>query len=196
MTAILRKKSAHVWSRDEHDWYVEPVWTDDRLFEVEGFRGPILDPACGEGRIVHAAHRACLIAYGSDIIQRSKEFEAFDFLRDDYPLAGHDCIVDIVSNPPYGVADRFVDLAVERASGTVAMLLPAVWHLGDRRSRRLEAMPLRRIWFLTPRPSLAPGAVARGMSIGGGTRDFAWYVFVKGFRGHPEVRWLHREAAA
>lgn len=193
-----REKASHVWARDEHDWYVEPVWTADRLFAVENFKGPLLDPACGEGRIVHAAHRAGLVAHGSDIVLRAPGFSGgFDFLDEEYQRAYHNCIVDIVSNPPYKSADEFVRTAIRRASGKIAMLLPAVWHLGDKRSRWLERAPLRRIWFLTPRPSLAPGAgVSAGMAVGGGTKDFAWYVFLKGFDGHPEVRWLHRDRDA
>ena len=76
----------------------------------------------------------------------------------------------------------------------IALLLPATWHLGDKRSRRLEELPLRRIWFLTPRPSMPPGAmILAGMKPGGGREDFAWYVFLRGYDGHPEARWLRRD---
>jgi beta-xylosidase len=66
----------------------------------------------------------------------------------------------------------------------VALLLPATWHLGDKRSRWLETTPLRRIWCLTPRPSMPPGAVIlAGETPGGGTQDFAWYVWLRGYDG-------------
>jgi hypothetical protein len=38
------------------------------------------------------------------------------------------------------------------------MLLPATWLQGDKRSRWLETTALARVLFITPRPSMPPGA--------------------------------------
>ena len=61
----------------------------------------------------------------------------------------------------------------------------------------LQALPLRRIWLLTPRPSMPPGSVIlRGEKPGGGKMDFCWIVFEQGYEGRPEIGWLHRDGAA
>jgi hypothetical protein len=39
----LRKRESHLWQRDEHDWYIEPIWCSARLFEAEKFEGGIWD---------------------------------------------------------------------------------------------------------------------------------------------------------
>lgn len=191
MEAALREQRSHVWARDPDDWYVEPAWTAERLFQVEPFVGRIWDPACGIGTIVKAAQAFGYDAAGSDKIARSECcVSPMDFLDQVITLGEN-----IVCNPPFGIAQRFVELALQRAAYKVAMLLPSDWLHGDKRSRWLEGTPLYRVWFLTPRPSMPPGRVIQaGLKPGGGKEDFAWFVWLKGFDGQPSVRWLRKNA--
>jgi hypothetical protein len=102
---------------------------------------------------------------------------------------------NITSNPPFDVAEKFVEKALKLAERKVAMFLPANWVQGDKRSRWLAGTPLRRVWFITPRPSMPPGHVlAAGGKPGNGTTDYAWFVWLRGYDGAPEVRWLRRDA--
>ena len=194
-----RAKAAHVWARDPHDWYVEPEWVSKRLFEEESFEGGVLDPACGSGRIVRAAEAAGLVAFGTDLIEREGGcVGSWDFLSGDYPrellmAEAYGPCENTVSNPPFKDAERFVRIALAITPRKVAMLLPISWLNGDKRSRWLETTPLRRVWIITPRPSMPPGAViAAGHKPGQGTQDFAWFVFLRGYDGRPEIRWLRR----
>ena len=58
----------------------------------------------------------------------------------------------------------------------------------------LQAMPLRHIYLLTPRPSMPPGKwIAAGNKPGGGTQDFCWLLFERDYEGEPQIRWLHRD---
>lgn len=188
------KLNAHLWERHPDDWYVEPSWCSERLFAVEPFTGNIVDPACGIGRIVDAARRAGLSALGMDKVSRSIACEhESDFLNASL-RATEQRVDNIVSNPPFRHAQRFVARALARAERKVAMLLPSTWVHGDERSRWLAGTPLRRVLFITPRPSMPPGPViAAGMKPGGGTADFAWYVWHQGFDGKPELGWLRRD---
>lgn len=189
----LRKRESNLWAREANDWYVEPLWTSARLFAEEPFTGSVYDPACGGGNIVKAAIGAGLNAYGSDLIDRGFPSESIpptpcDFLESVTPR------INIVSNPPFAVAEQFVSRALLLASAKVAMLLPANWVQGDKRSRWLESTPLYRVWFITPRPSMPPGqAIAAGQKPGNGTTDYAWFVWLKGFDGAPSIRWLRRD---
>lgn len=201
MDALAIPKNAHLWERHPQDWYVEPAWVDVRLFAVEQFVGGILDPACGLGRIVCAARLAGHHAVGSDLERRTEGFMyALDFLSGDYPYqmlipeAGGE-LENIVSNPPFGVADQFVKLSLERAPRKVAMLLPTKWANSMARGKWLETTPLRRVWFIGPRPSMPPGpAIIAGEKPGNGTVDFSWFVWERGYRGKPELGWLRRSA--
>lgn len=185
----LRKKKSLLWERDTNDWYVEPEWCSVRLFEAEAFEGRIWDPACGSGRILKAAKALGLPCIGTDLIGRGCGGRR-DFMKAQTRSA------NIVSNPPFGIAMQFVSRALELADRKVAMLLPANWVQGDKRGRWLAGSPLRRVWFISPRPSMPPGAaIAAGERPGNGTTDYAWFVWLKGYDGYPEIRWLHRDAA-
>ena len=185
------KLNAHLWDRHPEDWYIEPSWTSERLFAVESFLGEVCDPACGSGRILASAEKASYQIRGFDLVQRSsyctrvENFLNFSAYRLD----------NIVSNPPFGIAQQFVQHALAMADRKVAMLLPTKWVQGDKRSRWLETTPLRRVLFLAPRPSMPPGPVIEaGISPGGGKEDFAWFIWHIGFDGKPECGWLRKTA--
>jgi hypothetical protein len=183
----LRKRDSHLWARDEHDFYIEPEWCSQRLFEVETFKGKIWDPACGIGRIPDAAAAARHALDESDLVDRGRGYQ-LDFLKSGAVAA------NIVSNPPFSVAEEFVAKALTLAERTVAMLLPTKWIQGEKRARWLRTTPLRRVWFLCPRPSMPPGAVIlAGEKPDGGREDFAWFVLERGYAGCPEIGWLHRD---
>jgi hypothetical protein len=189
----LRKRESHLWIRHPEDFYVEPEWCSARLFEEEQFYEGILDPACGIGRIVMAAKAAGFGARGADIVRRLAPTEfPFLFTHGDF-LRSHPRAPNIVCNPPFGIAEKFVSHALSLASRKVAMLLPANWIQGDKRSRWLETTPLHRVWFVTPRPSMPPGpAIMAGQKPGNGTTDYAWFVWKKDYDGRAEVRWLRK----
>lgn len=184
-----RERKSHIWDRDPHDWYVEPEWCSLRLFREERFQDGIHDPAAGIGTIIGAAVQSDLRTDGADIIVRAECVVQADFLA--RPIYYRR--LNIVSNPPFKIAEPFVRKALDVAVRKVAMLLPAKWALGDKRSRWLETTPLKRVLFLTPRPSMPPGAVIMaGEKPGNGTADFAWFVWEHGYQGRPMIGWLRR----
>ena len=190
MNAPTRKLKAHVWAKDSDSFYVEPSWCSAALFWREQFAFPIWDPACGLGRVVDAARRFGHEARGTDKVKRSEFCQTVvNFLDCDVA-----CSHDIVSNPPLHVANEFVAQALALTVSKVAMLLPATWHCGSKRSAWLKTTPLRRVYALTPRSSMPPGAVIlSGVEPGGGTTDYNWYVWLRGYDGPVELTWLHRD---
>lgn len=190
VSGAKRAKASHIWERDPNDWYVEPEWCSRRLFEVETFDGEILDPACGIGRIVSSARAAGLPTIGADLVDRGAEV---DLIADFMQRRAEAC--NIVSNQPFRIADAFASLALDLAVHKVALLLPVTWMCGARRAAWLATTPLFRVWVLSPRPSMPPGAsILAGVKPGSGTTDFAWFVWLKGFDGVPALLWLRRDA--
>ncbi len=178
------ERRAHIWERETNDWYVEPEWCSIRLFEEEQFGSIVWDPACGSGRIVRAAMRRGYSAVGSDRVIRWDGAVQSDFFEG--------CLFG-ASNPPYGIADEFVQKGC-KISRKACFLLPLAWVAGNTRSKWLSKIGLRTVWILCPRPSMPPGEMAlSGGPVGGGTKDFAWYVFTPGYIGAPEIKWLRRD---
>jgi hypothetical protein len=181
-----RIKRAHVWQRDAEDWYVEPAWVSQRLFDEESFTaGIVWDPACGSGRICKAAQAAGHPVRGSDLVDRGYGQRA-NFLTASPPT----CPFSIVTNPPFKLAARFVLRGLDLGANKVAIVFPV---------RCLNAAHkwltgLCRVWLLTPRPSMPPGNTIRLDENGrGGTVDYCWLVLQPGFQDLPELRWLHRD---
>jgi hypothetical protein len=190
MRGPLRKRESNLWEREANDWYVEPEWCSLRLFEEEKFEGQIHDPACGRGTIVISALKSGMVAAGSDLVDRGWDstLTPHNFLESEHRRD------NIVCNPPFAVAEKFLEKALELAHRKVALLLPANWVQGDKRSRWLQSTPLRCVYFITPRPSMPPGHVLEaGGRPGNGTTDYAWFVWLRGFDGIPEIRWLRRD---
>jgi hypothetical protein len=194
MTALehpdRRPLGAHVWRKDADGFYIEPEWCSARLFAIEPFAGTIWDPCCGTGRIPEAARRAGYSTIATDLVDR--EYRHLDGVGDF--LLSHRRVENIVFNPPFNICDRFVRHALRLASCKVA----AIW-LARRlpAARWLQSTPLRRIYLLTPRPSMPPGhVILSGKKSGGGTQEFVWLVFEHGHVGPPEMRWLYRGPGA
>jgi hypothetical protein len=147
-----RPLAAHIWAKEEHGVYIEPQ-CNERLFEVEKFKGAIWDPACGIGRVAEAARRAGYRTIATDMIDRGypRLDACIDFLCCESPRTQN-----IVCNPPFDICDQFVRRALHLASGKVAM----IW-LARRlnAARWLANTPLACIYLLTPRPSMPPGHV-------------------------------------
>jgi len=188
LPADKRLRRSHIWGRETSDHYVEPTWVSIRLFEVEDFDRSqvLLDPCAGFGRIAEAAKAAGYTVIAADIVDRGYPgCLVQDFLdRKSAPPT-------VVGNPPFNAVEAFARHALELGARNVALLFP-VARLNA--ARWLKELSLRRIWLLTPRPSMPPGyVIARGEKPGGGQTDFAWLIFERGYIGKAEVDWLHRD---
>jgi len=192
MIATSTVKQAHSWNRDIYDFYLEPEWCSKRLFDEELFVGNIADIACGTGRILDAAKAAGYETIGCDLVDRGAR-ENHKFLSMDFRQAVFD-IDNIVSNPPFKDAREFAEFTLRRAKKKIALLLPTIWLHGSARAKWLERTPLRRVLIMSPRPSMPPGEyVLSGQKVGGGTKDFSWFVWVQNYDGRPEIMHLQRD---
>lgn len=188
-----KSRTSHIWARDPDDWYVEPEWCSEALFAAVPFEGKICDPCCGLGRVLDAAAAAGYQTLGGDIRDRGAsarhDFLQLDFFNPQIALSAE----NIVCNPPYKFGDQFAQEAVARAERKAALLLRSGWANAASRSRWLEALPLRHVLAISPRPSMPPGRVIQsGKKVGNGREDYAWFVFERGYEGKPEFGWLRR----
>jgi hypothetical protein len=201
----IQERDSHIFPRDDHDHYVEPEWVSERLFEEEEFDGPILDPACGWGRILRSADKCGFKIMGSDVVDRKPDIPEFRHL--DFVATQEQAIYrwwaqagSIVCNPPFELIKEFThracvimrgDQSLKSNVTKVAMIclvrrLPAAsW---------LKELPLCKVLMMTPRPSMPTAAhILVGGKVGGGQQDFAWLIFKRGYRGHASIGWLRRE---
>jgi hypothetical protein len=190
-----RPKLTHIFDQEPDKWYVEPHWLSARLFDVERFPGPILDPFAGWGRCVTAARNAGYKTIAFDIIDRSADRGAepgfaLDAVRDFLTVDRLDPDVSVVSNPPF--TDKIAQHVIRLNPIKVALIWPlarvvAAWPW-------LADSPLARAWMLTPRPAIPTGHyLAGGEKPGGARPDHCWLVFERGYSGPIELCWLRRD---
>lgn len=187
---LKRPEKSHIWKREKDEHYVEEHWCSRRLFDVEKFQGRIVDPACGFGRVVESATKAGYVAAGSDIVQRAPKYPVADFFEK------AELTHNYVSNPPFKDFHKFALHALAYSTGKVAL----IWQVPRLNAARwLEQTPLKKIWLMTPRPSMPPGwaimagNMPNGDKPGGGTQDYCWLVWDKFYDGEPTVGWLRRD---
>jgi hypothetical protein len=183
-----RSRRSHIWDRALHDHYLEPEWVDIGLFKVEEFNRRRLptDPCCGIGRVASAAKAAGYRVEACDIVDRGfPSTKVGNFLQRKAPLA------QAAGNPPFDQLEAFARHALHLGASKVALIIRVA---SLNAAHWLSDLPLRRVWLLTPRPSMPPAyVILNGERPGRGWDDFAWLIFEEGYTGKAEIDWLHRD---
>lgn len=153
------------------DWYVDPPFCTELLLKAVDFVGPIWDPCCGSGTIPKAiAEHGSNACGGSDLIYRGFGRGGVDFLTD------HNIRYNLIFNPPYLIAEKFILHALSVASCKVAALVNLKFLASQgRRERLFKPHPPLAVLILSRRPSMPPGDF--GMQAKGGTADYCWLVW-------------------
>lgn len=169
--------------RTQDDYYPTPRDAITALLDREKFEGSIWENSCGDGAICRV-----LAEYGyHDVI-------ATDLVDRGYGIGNHDFITsdlradNVVMNPPFAMAQEFVELSLARTTGKVAMLGKLVFLEGQKRKLFFAATPLARVYVFSKRVSFYRGGEKGNYSTS--TMAFAWFVFEHGYMGEPVVRWL------
>ncbi len=179
------------YDRDGKDFYVDPAWCTEALLREVLFDGPIHDPAAGIGTIVDACREFPVsfgVVTGADIVDRAHgKFKVQDFLKDDHPRK------NVITNPPYKLAEAFAYRALMVAQRRVALLVNLKFLASQRRYILFQETPVEHVLVCSQRPSMPPGEwlIKEGEKIrGGGSIDFAWIVWGRGYNGRPDIRWI------
>lgn len=155
---------------------------------VERFDGAIWEPACGEGHMARVLESAGYSVTSTDLVPRGFGQGGVDFLLEHRPLAPN-----IVTNPPFKLAEEFVRHALRLTTGKVAMLLRLQFLEGKARGRLFAETPLARVLVFSGRLTFAARAIGgrNGDGKGGGMVAFAWFIWEHGHEGPPSLGWLN-----
>lgn len=161
--------------RKENDLYQTEPWATEALLRHVPVRGMFVwEPAAGNHLMADVLREAGALVVTSDIAtyDRVHDHPAVDFLK--APVLPF-TFGAIITNPPYGKgnrdATRFAELALERCSGWVALLLTAKWDFGKTRLHLTRDHPRYHAKIaLVDRIQWFPGETS-------GTEDHAWYIW-------------------
>jgi|SRR6266446_1680005 len=175
------------YDRVFNDYYIDPPFCSELLFDKIRFYGVIHDPACGSGNIVSSAVNSFYSVTYSDIMDRgsSRITPLVDYLKDE-------TIRDnIVTNPPYYLCEEFFHHAWKHTKYAVALLLTRLAFLeGQKRNKSIfTPFPPTCVLVFSTRPSMPPPNVTEG----GGKTAYCWIIWNK-ISGSisTELSWLIR----
>lgn len=167
---------------DGPDFFPTPAWATHALTENEPFAGDIWECACGDGAMAQALEAAGHNVRATDLYARGYGETGVDFLSADTPVD------NIVTNPPYNVAEAFVAKGLTLARRKLALLLRLAFLEGANRARTIFlANPPSRVWVFSERITFYMKGAARA---GSGTTAYAWFVWDKDAGPGTELRWL------
>jgi len=154
------------------DCYDTPPVAVHALLKVEKLPHRIWEPACGTGNIVKILRAAGHEVVATDLNDRGcpDSIDRIDFLL---PCTAF-CDA-IVTNPPFALAQQFVERGLERAS-LVVMLLRLAFVESDRRSHILDNGKLARIRVFANRLPMMHRAGWEGRKANSGMA-FAWFIW-------------------
>jgi hypothetical protein len=160
------------------DCYDTPEVAVHALLKVERLPHLIWEPACGTGNIVNVLRAAGHEVIATDLNNRGcpDSLDRIDFL---FPPTVH-CDA-IVTNPPFSLAEQFIEHALERAP-LVIMLLRFAFYESERRTHILEGCGLARIHCFRKRLPMMHRADWAGRKANSGMA-FAWYVWDRTYSG-------------
>ena len=172
--------------REKRDYYATEPKAAELLLEIEHFASHILEPYCGAGHLANVLKDAGYQVECNDIIDRGCNDTTSDYLTRTEEWQG-----DIITNPPYSKAQEFVEKSLSLVSegSKVAMFLKLMFLEGKKRRTLFEGHPPRRIWVSSSRLKCAINGDFD--NTGTSATAYAWYVWEKGYKGSPEVRWFN-----
>lgn len=174
--------------RAENDYYATDPKSVEILLENEEFSSDIWECACGEGHISRTLKNRGYTVYSTDLIYRGYGApEPFDFLSEEDSIWEG----DIITNPPYKYALEFCNKALERISDghKVAMFLKLTFLEGKKRREFFNEYPPKTIYVFTTRVNCAKNGDFE--NAGSPAVCYAWFVWEKGFKGEPVIRWVN-----
>lgn len=167
--------------RPENDYYPTPPEATRALLNLEKFSGVIWEPACGEGHISKVLIESGYKVKSTDLVDRGYGTGGQDFLK------SFDMCENIITNPPYNIAQQFIEHALVRSTGKVAMLCKLQFLEGAKRKKMFESTPLKSVYVFSKRLSMTRNGEKMKNS---GMIAFAWFVWDHEYKGEPVLRWI------
>lgn len=175
--------------RETHDYYATEPKALELLLDLEKFNTRVWECACGEHHLVNVLEHRGYEVKASDIIDRigNGYTEIIDFLQFNGRFNG-----DIITNPPYKHAKEFVEKALEIIpnGNKVAMFLRVLFLEGKARRELFNKYPPKIIYIPSARLNCAKNGDFDTYYKNGAV-CYAWFIWEKGFKGEPVVRWFN-----
>ena len=157
----------------------------------------LLEPCVGEGHIADTVNRYYndyFLMTGLDIVDRG--WSNGRFIKENFLTWKYETLYDlIITNPPYSLAKEFVEKSMEclKIGGIMAMFLKIQFLEGAKRKELFDKYPPKYIYVFRNRMATWNNGQPKDPKTGkkwATTMCHAWFIWEKGNRSEPIVRWL------
>ena len=174
--------------REENDFYAtNPKALELALPQLKelGLSNRVWECACGEGHLAEVLKKAGYEVISTDLIDRGYGVGGIDFLKCEKEFNG-----DIITNPPFKLAEKFVEKAMDLvAEGHKVFLFLKVQFLeSESRYFMFKKHPLKEMLVYSKRQQCAKNAEFERYSAT--TQCYCWFCFEKGYIGKPTIDWI------
>lgn len=171
--------------RQPEDYYATDPKAVTLLLGLEKFKGPILEPCCGEGHISKVLLENGFKVESFDLVDRGFG-KVQDFLSDEVSSWKG----DIITNPPYKLANEFLNKALQIVpkGRKVAMFLKVQFLEGKQRKEFFRKYPPKKIWVSSSRLKCGMNGDFGGAN---SALAYAWFIWEKGYHGETVLDWFN-----
>lgn len=167
------------------DFNPSPPEAGHRLLDVEAFSGGIWECACGDGALSKVFLDRGHTVESTDLHDRGFGLGRVDFLMERRLLAPN-----IVTNPPFKLAQEFIEHALDLGAVKVAMLLRLQFLETPGRQEMFERTPFKKMWVFSKRLPMMHSEGYDGDRLKSSILAFAWFVWERGHNGPATIGWL------
>ena len=182
--------SQRVEAKDSLDDFPTPPWATRALVEYgieqDADVSPmsVLEPACGRGHMTQSLAEYFKTVSASDVHEYGYG-EGHDFLRSAHAEGTFDWVI---TNPPFRLAEEFIQRALPIARRGVAVLVRTVFVESVGRYQRVFSVnPPAKVAQFVERVPMVKGRVDKKASTATG---YAWVIWEKGHVGQTEFTWV------
>lgn len=183
--------------REENDFYATHPEAIKSLLNTLKHDGielnkNIWECACGMGHLSEELKKAGHDVFSTDLIDRGYEYlnERTDFLKDNIKFVFKKYQGDILTNPPFKLAEEFAEKGIEYLeNGNKLLLFLKIQFLESEKRRKLfQKYPPKYIYVHSSRQICAKNGDFEKYT--SATLCYAWYIWEKGYNGETILRWI------
>lgn len=172
--------------RQKDDWYPTPEEASHALLSVETFSPTIWECACGDGSLSWVLRDAGYKTIDTDLNDYGFGQGGIDFLMEQKAAAPN-----IVTNPPYKLANQFILHAIHLGIEKHAWLLRLAFLEGQERYDSIFRLhPPADVYVFSKRLTIWRGDENDAWYGKTGKTAYCWMVWKKGWRGPTQMGWL------
>jgi hypothetical protein len=180
----MNKRNKNIYNQD---FYATSPEAAEWLCKLEKFNGPIWECACGEGHLAKVFEKNGYLVKSTDLVDRGYGSGGVDFLKFEPSFY----LGNIVTNPPFKFAEEFIWKGLELISKgkKLCLFLRILFLEGKKRERLFSQCPPKIVYVSRSRIWTARNGrfnLMKGSMVG-----YSWFVWVKGFKGNPIIKWFN-----